>query len=51
LSIQKRLLQGLARIMQEDWDRGQELMSEARELDPHVWQTVMPPPQEIFTPL
>jgi tetratricopeptide (TPR) repeat protein len=32
-------------------DRGRELMTEARELDPHVWQTVMPPPQEIFEPL
>ena len=34
-----------------DRDRGQELMNQARELDPHVWQTVMPPPREIFTPL
>lgn len=32
-------------------ERGRELMSEARKLDPHVWQTVMPPPKEIFTPL
>lgn len=34
-----------------DRDVANELMAEARELDPHVWQTVMPPPQEIFTPL
>jgi len=34
-----------------DQERGQELMNEARELDPHVWLTVMPPPKEIFMPL
>jgi tetratricopeptide (TPR) repeat protein len=34
-----------------DAERSRELMAEARELDPHVWQTVMPPPQEIFAPL
>jgi len=34
-----------------DSDRGKELMEEARDLDPHVWQTVMPPPKEIFVAL
>jgi len=34
-----------------DPERGRELIDEARALDPHVWLTVMPPPQEIFTPL
>lgn len=34
-----------------DADGGRELMEKARALDPHVWQTVMPPPKEIFTPI
>jgi tetratricopeptide (TPR) repeat protein len=34
-----------------DSEQGQELMKEARAIDPHVWQTVMPPPKEIFEPL
>lgn len=42
---------GMIHHRQGDRDRGQELMSEARALDPHVWQTMMPPPKEIFTPL
>jgi tetratricopeptide (TPR) repeat protein len=33
-----------------DADRASELMAEAREIDPHVWRTMMPPPREIFTP-
>lgn len=32
-------------------EKGRELMDQARALDPHVWQTVMPPPREIFTPI
>lgn len=32
-------------------ERAGELMKQARELDPHVWQTVMPPPEEIFMPI
>jgi len=32
-------------------EKGSALMSEAREMDRHVWQTVMPPPREIFMPL
>jgi tetratricopeptide (TPR) repeat protein len=42
---------GMIHIRKGDRERGEELMSEAREMDPHVWQTVMPPPWEIFTPL
>jgi len=42
---------GMIHMKKGDRERGQELMSEAREMDPHVWQTVMPPPREIFTPL
>jgi tetratricopeptide (TPR) repeat protein len=34
-----------------DQDRARELRALAREIDPHVWPTVMPPPEEIFTPL
>jgi tetratricopeptide (TPR) repeat protein len=34
-----------------DDERAKKLMEEARKLDPHVWQTVTPPPQEIFTPI
>lgn len=42
---------GMIQHRMGDRDRGRELMEEARALDPHVWQTVMPPPREIFTPL
>ena len=42
---------GMIHHRQGDADRGRELMDQARKLDPHVWQTVMPPPLEIFTPL
>ena len=31
-----------------DEAKSRELIQKARELDPHVWQTFMPPPQEIF---
>jgi len=31
-----------------DEAKSRELIQNARELDPHVWQTFMPPPQEIF---
>jgi tetratricopeptide (TPR) repeat protein len=30
-------------------DLGTEFMAKALALDPHVWQTVMPPPEELFT--
>ena len=42
---------GMIHIRKGDRERGEELMNQAREIDPHVWQTVMPPPWEIFTPL
>ncbi|HKK72130.1 MAG TPA: tetratricopeptide repeat protein [Candidatus Krumholzibacteria bacterium] len=34
-----------------DPEGAEELASEARDIDPHVWMTVMPPPREIFTPI
>jgi len=34
-----------------DEDKSRELIQKARELDPHVWQTFMPPPREIFVSL
>lgn len=42
---------GMIQMRKGDRERGEELMKQARDLDPHVWQTVMPPPWEIFTPL
>lgn len=41
---------GMIHLRRGDRDRARELMSEARALDPHVWQTTMPPPKEIFAP-
>lgn len=34
-----------------DKDRARELRAAAREIDPHVWPTVMPPPEDIFSPI
>lgn len=42
---------GMIRHRMGESDQGRTLMDEARKLDPHVWQTVMPPPPEIFTPI
>ncbi|MBE0564767.1 MAG: tetratricopeptide repeat protein [Krumholzibacteria bacterium] len=42
---------GMIHHRKGDRDRGREFMDEARKIDPHVWQTVMPPPKEIFTTL
>lgn len=42
---------GIIRRRMGDRDGARELMDAAREIDPHVWMTVMPPPKEIFTPL
>jgi len=43
----------MGKILQLKGDReeGGKLTKTAREMDPHVWPTVMPPPKEIFTPL
>jgi tetratricopeptide (TPR) repeat protein len=42
---------GMIRRRMGDSEGAQRLRAAARELDPHVWPTVMPPPEEIFTPL
>ena len=34
-----------------DEDRSRELLRAARDMDPNVWLTVMPPPKEIFLSL
>lgn len=42
---------GKLRQLKGDREEGRALMDKAREMDPHVWPTVMPPPKEIFTPI
>ena len=42
---------GMIHYRMGDEEQATALMEEARELDSHVWQTMMPPPREIFTPL
>ncbi len=42
---------GMIHRQMGDKDRAKELGAASRELDPHVWQTVMPPPKEIFSPI
>jgi len=42
---------GMIQSRMGDQDAGHEWMAKARAIDPHVWQTVMPPPREIFTPI
>jgi tetratricopeptide (TPR) repeat protein len=43
----------LAMIHQKmgDAEGAKALREKAREIDPHVWPTVMPPPEEIFAPI
>jgi len=42
---------GMIQRQRGDEDGSREWMARAHDLDPHVWQTVMPPPREIFTPI
>ena len=34
-----------------DREQADQLMEKAKAIDPHVWRTVMPPPEDLFTPL